>query len=222
MKPMCHFPGPFGWFTGKNTLDFSIKHLLYLFSWPVRWHQQRSCSSLWWCRVGSWSDWRRSQPGWRPRPPPIKHRPTLTDLQLKLQTQPLSTSWTLTALYVRLKVSGRLMCLWYQWSMSLAAKQWESGKSEIPWSLKGNKSWMCFSAACLQGILEAFLGLDVRWRAKNPFHVVHSCNVAVWMCCDGVFGVDWCACEVFYLLWAAQNVSFWTNDTQSQNPLLLL
>lgn len=35
---------------------------------------------------------------------------------------------------------------------------------------------MCFSAVCLKVILDTLSGLDVWWRAKNPFHVVHSCN----------------------------------------------
>lgn len=116
---------------------FYTKHLLYLFSWPVRWHQRRSCSSLWWCRAGSWSDWRRSQPGSQPRPPPIKQRPdthwpsaeiTDTDAVKRCSASPERWLHFMCANGPGLKVSGRLMCLWYQWSMSLAAKN--SGKVE--------------------------------------------------------------------------------------------
>lgn len=42
----------------------------HLSSWPGRWHQRHSCSSLWWCKEGSWSDWPLLRSGSLPPPPP--------------------------------------------------------------------------------------------------------------------------------------------------------
>ncbi len=37
------------------TISFVLlSRLSYPFSWPWRWRQQLVCSSLWWCREGSW------------------------------------------------------------------------------------------------------------------------------------------------------------------------
>lgn len=63
----------------------------YPFSWQELWHRQRSCSSPWWCREDSWSDWLWWQSDWLPRPPPA-------DTQNQIHrhyTCPLTASLTL-------------------------------------------------------------------------------------------------------------------------------